>query len=194
MDREELIRHLCSFNIRADINIEELADSICGTTPEVKAYIKELEDKVRYLESLEKSNIYCRRNYRKLWGVWQGMRNRCENPNADGWERYGGRGIKVCDEWQDSSAAFIEWAVKNGYKEGLQLDRIDNGGNYNPENCQWITPKENSRKRRNTVNLTIDGETRSVAEWCENMELTEVERCTGGLRLTKSTQRKGLKK
>ena len=67
--------------------------------------------------------------------------------------------------------AFIKWAVEHGYKKGLQLDRIDVNGNYEPNNCQWTTPKINSRNRRNTVFLTIKGETRSIAEHCEKYNI-----------------------
>lgn len=105
-------------------------------------------------------------NYPRLFGIWETMRGRCENPNRAKYKDYGGRGIQVCEEWHDA-AKFCEWALENGYKEGLQIDRIDNNGNYEPLNCRWVTPKENSRNRRNTVYLSVKGETKSAAEWAE---------------------------
>ena len=87
------------------------------------------------------------------------------------YERYGGRGISVCAEWHKAEN-FIKWALENGYKKWLQIDRIDNNGNYCPDNCRWVTAKQNSRNRRNTVLLTINGETKSVAEWCEIIEVS----------------------
>lgn len=101
-----------------------------------------------------------------LFNIWETMKNRCENPKREKYKDYGARGIKVCDEWKKASA-FVEWALSNGYRKGLQLDRIDNNSDYSPQNCRWVTPKENSRNRRNTKLLTINGETKCVAEWCE---------------------------
>lgn len=72
----------------------------------------------------------------------------------------------MCNEWQDASN-FVLWALRNGYKDGLQLDRINNDGNYCPENCRFVTPKENSRNRRNTKFLVVNNEKRCVAEWSE---------------------------
>jgi hypothetical protein len=108
----------------------------------------------------------------RLFGVWESMRSRCNNPNREKYKDYGARGIKVCDEWQMSAKAFCEWSLANGYSEGLQLDRIDNDKGYSPDNCRWVTPKQNSRNRRNTVMLNVNGTTKSVAEWCETINVS----------------------
>ena len=81
------------------------------------------------------------------------MKDRCYNPNTRGYENYGGKGIRVCDEWRDNYEAFRDWALANGYDSNADkfectIDRIDNNGNYCPENCQWLTMKENSDKDR----------------------------------------------
>ena len=107
-----------------------------------------------------------------LFNTWQTMKGRCENPNRPKYKDYGGRGIKVCSEWHEASN-FIMWALNNGYKKGLQLDRIDNDGDYCPDNCRFVTPKENSRNRRNTKWLTINGETKTVVEWCGQFGLSQ---------------------
>lgn len=107
-----------------------------------------------------------------LFNVWQTMKGRCENPNRLKYKDYGGRGIKVCEEWQEAKN-FVLWALSNGYEKGLQLDRIDNDGNYCPANCRFVTPKENSRNRRNTKRLTVNGETKTVVEWCEQSGLNQ---------------------
>lgn len=84
----------------------------------------------------------------KLFHVWNGMKQRCYNPNNRSYKTYGGRGIKVCDEWRDNFMAFHDWAIANGYEEGLTIDRIDNDGDYEPNNCRWITLQENVSKMR----------------------------------------------
>ena len=108
----------------------------------------------------------------KLYSLWRTMIHRCYNPKRESYPRYGGSGIEVCEDWKDP-IKFMDWAEFNGYKEGLQIDRIDNYGNYCPENCRWVTPKENSRNKRNNVNITINGETKTVAEWCEKIPVSK---------------------
>lgn len=100
------------------------------------------------------------------------MKQRCENPNREKFKDYGARGIFVCDEWHDSRA-FVEWALSHGYEEGMQLDRIDNDGPYSPENCRWVTPKQNCRNTRRNKFLTLCGLTKTVAEWCETLGISE---------------------
>jgi hypothetical protein len=102
----------------------------------------------------------------RLYGIWYDMRQRCSYEKSINWHLYGGRGIKVCDEWQNSFKPFKEWAIANGYEDGLQLDRIDNDGNYSPENCKWSTRIEQGNNRRTCVYVTIDGITKTVSEWC----------------------------
>lgn len=83
----------------------------------------------------------------RLYGIWAGMKQRCTNCNNDKYPRYGGRGIKVCAEWLNDFQAFYTWAMGNGYNDDLTIDRIDNNGDYTPDNCQWITNEENVSKR-----------------------------------------------
>ena len=99
----------------------------------------------------------------KLYNVWNGMRNRCNNPKAEFYSIYGGRGIKVCDDWQ-KFMPFYEWATANGYAEGLSIDRIDGDGNYCPENCRWITIQEQQRNRSNNRHYEYKGKSYTVRE------------------------------
>jgi len=82
-----------------------------------------------------------------IYRSWFSMKNRCYKEKADNYKWYGGRGIKICDEWKENFLIFFEWSIKNNWKEGLEIDRINNNGNYEPSNCQWITHKENVRKQ-----------------------------------------------
>lgn len=102
-----------------------------------------------------------------IYSAWQSMKNRCENPNAQEYRRYGGRGIRVCDEWSNNSEAFIEWALANGWERGLSLDRIDNDGDYEPDNCRWVTMKTQGRNRSNCCYISDGDETHCLSEWAE---------------------------
>ena len=106
-------------------------------------------------------------SYSKLYRTFSGMLDRCRCKTTTGYKNYGGRGIKVCDEWVGNYMAFMEWALANGYKEGLELDRIDVNGNYCPENCRWITHKQNNNNTRRNHFLTYNGKTHTLAEWSE---------------------------
>lgn len=93
------------------------------------------------------------------------MKNRCTNPNADNYPFYGGRGIKVCDEWRDDFIPFRDWAISSGYADNLTLDRINNDGNYEPSNCRWETHLNQCNNTRRNHLLTFQGETHTISEW-----------------------------
>jgi hypothetical protein len=103
----------------------------------------------------------------RLYLSWAHMISRCSNKNDSAYKNYGGRGIKVCDEWKESFENFEKWALEEGYNEKLTIDRIDVNGNYEPSNCRWATYTEQVRNRRSTVIVEIDGEKKPLAEWCE---------------------------
>ncbi len=87
----------------------------------------------------------------KLYKIWQGIKSRILNSNSKQYKDWGGRGITICPEWTESYITFRDWALNNGYQEGLQINRINNNGNYEPFNCNFVTAKENARNRRSNV-------------------------------------------
>lgn len=93
------------------------------------------------------------------------MKNRCNNPNSLSYRNYGGRGIKVCPEWEKSTQAFIDWSRSHGFRPDLTIDRINNDGPYSPDNCRWVSYLVQSNNRRNNRLFTIRGVTLSVARW-----------------------------
>lgn len=87
------------------------------------------------------------KRYERVYGIFCEMKKRCYNNHCANYKNYGGRGIKICDEWLNDFNSFYDWSMSHGYSDKLTIDRIDNDGNYEPSNCQWITKSENSTKR-----------------------------------------------
>jgi hypothetical protein len=88
-------------------------------------------------------------SHTQLFRVWLNMKTRCFNPNAPNYKYYGGKGVSIFDEWRHNFQTFYDWAMTNGYTEGLVIDRIDSDGDYCPGNCRWITQSENARLANN---------------------------------------------
>lgn len=107
----------------------------------------------------------------RLYSVWHNMKSRCYNPKASHYAQYGGRGITVCPEWRDSFEAFRDWALANGYRDDLTIDRKDNDGPYSPENCRWADMYcQNNNTRKNNY-ITYKGETKTASEWAREYGL-----------------------
>ena len=103
-----------------------------------------------------------------LYRRYYHIKERCYNPKAKSYHRYGGRGIRICDEWLNNYQAFEDWCIENGFEPNLAIDRIDNDGNYSPDNCRFVTLKENNQKRCTTKWYTINGETKNLQQWCDH--------------------------
>lgn len=110
---------------------------------------------------------------KQLSKIWSGMMKRCYNKNADNYRWYGGSGVVVCEEWKKDNNIFIDWSLKNGYKEGLQLDKdkLGNGKIYSPETCQWITKHENTSYKRNTFKIEYNGEILNLKQLSEKINI-----------------------
>lgn len=125
------------------------------TCEDCKAIIKRRTDK-------KTQSPYCRKcrgrktltkhneSFSRIYKIWQGMKQRCQNPKDYNFKRYGGRGIKVCDEWLDY-VKFSEWVKKSNYEDNLTIERINVNGNYCPENCTWIPLGEQAKNRTNSI-------------------------------------------
>lgn len=100
----------------------------------------------------------------RIYNIWAGMKSRCLNENDPKYPIYGGRGIRICEEWK-SFEPFYEWAKNGGYSDELSIDRIDVNGNYEPSNCRWATPAEQSNNKRCNRFISAYGKTMTVAEW-----------------------------
>lgn len=111
-------------------------------------------------------NIKHNQRNTKLYDIWKAIKQRCLNSNHKSYHNYGGRGIKIFKDWQNNYNSFYEWSMKNGYKEGLTIDRIDVNGNYEPSNCRWTTRLIQCNNTRYNRFITINNETKTLAEWC----------------------------
>lgn len=106
----------------------------------------------------------------RIYRIWGAMKRRCQNKNQPQYAAYGGRGIKVCDTWQQF-LPFLEWANVNGYTDGLTLDRLDPNGNYEPSNCRWASYQEQGKNRKNAVTVTAFGETKRLTDWLKDLRV-----------------------
>lgn len=115
-------------------------------------------------------------SHSRLWRVWCNIKKRCYYKNHKAYKEYGERGITVCEEWLNDFQAFHDWAMANGYNENAPkgqctIDRINNNGNYEPNNCKWVSMKEQARNKRNNKIITYNGISKCLVEWAEDMNL-----------------------
>lgn len=152
----------------------------CGNTKEVRAGVlkkgetrscgclnRELAGR-RGRDQFTKHGFYGTR----IYNIWTGMKDRCYSEKCPQYKHYGGRGIRLCEEWANNPKNFCEWAMANGYKENLTIDRIDCNGDYSPNNCRWVTMDEQQRNKRNNRNITYNGKTQCVAAWARELGIS----------------------
>lgn len=106
----------------------------------------------------------------RLYYIWSCMKQRCYNENHKQYKDYGQRGIKICNEWHEF-INFYNWAINNDYQDNLTIDRINNNGNYEPDNCRWVNMKIQSNNRRSNHIIEYKNETHTLKEWCDILKL-----------------------
>ena len=104
---------------------------------------------------------------KRLYSIWHNMKNRCYYEKSANYKYYGGKGIKVCDEWKDNFQSFALWALSNGYQNNLSIDRIDNSKDYCPENCKWSNAYEQNNNTNRNRFYTYNGNTKTISEWAK---------------------------
>jgi hypothetical protein len=110
--------------------------------------------------------------YSRIYRLYRSLLARCYYKKDKAFERYCGRGIKVCKEWKNNFKKFYDWAINNGYKDKLTIDRIDNDKGYFPKNCRWITVKEQCNNKRNNRLLTFNGKTQTLTQWAKELKIS----------------------
>ena len=118
---------------------------------------------------------YYKRNAKtnRLYRIYKSMKQRCYNPRTPNYQIYGKRGIRICNEWLNDYDAFCKWSLAHGYDDSLSIDRIDTNGNYCPENCRWADSFTQMRNTTRNKYLTINGEIKTVSEWCEIYDINQ---------------------
>jgi hypothetical protein len=106
----------------------------------------------------------------RLHSIWKDMRKRCNNPKSKSYKYYGGKGIRVCEEW-DNYVNFKQWAMDNGYNDDLTIERIDNNKDYSPQNCKWIPFSEQTSNQTSNIYVEHDGKRMTVGKWCDELNL-----------------------
>jgi hypothetical protein len=122
------------------------------------------------IEAIIQRNMKHGETRTRLYNIWRKMLRRCKNSNEKRYKDYGGRGIFVCNEWKDY-LVFRDWALSNGYKEDLTIDRRNNDGNYDPDNCRWATYKEQGNNKRNNHCIVYNGKTQTLMQWSEETSI-----------------------
>lgn len=144
----------------------------CGNLTEVN--ISHLtSNKIKSCGCLRDKNNYKHgKTNTRLYRILHNMKQRCYNKNNQDYQDYGGRGIAVCNEWKDDFQAFYNWSMANGYKEGLTIDRINVNGNYEPNNCRWITNEAQANNRRSNVNIKYCNYNYNISQWAKILNLS----------------------
>lgn len=152
----------CECGNKVNVSISNLKN---GNTKSCGCLHKEKTSNANSKHKLTNSRIY---------NIWSSMKQRCFYDKYKEYNNYGGRGITICQEWLDDFMNFYNWAMANGYRDDLTIDRIDVNGDYCSENCHWIQLEEQARNKRNNVFYTFKNKTHCVSEWARILNISEV--------------------
>ena len=119
------------------------------------------------IESLNKAFTTHGGSGTRLYSIFKGMSQRCYNKGNPAYVYYGNKGVEICKEWKNDFSVFREWSEKNGYTDETSIDRIDPNGNYEPDNCRWVSMQKQQNNKLNSAFITINGEKLTIAEWAE---------------------------
>ena len=158
------IRYLCQCDC-GNIRVVYLGQLKSGRSKSCGCLSTELKRK--------RANIHSKSNTR-IYHIFKSMKVRCLNPNYKAYKYYGARGIRVCDEWLDKENGFMNfynWAMENGYRDDLTIDRIDNNGNYEPSNCRWVTMEIQANNIRTNIIIKYNNEEHTLSEWSKILKL-----------------------
>lgn len=153
---------------KCDCGNEKEVRTDCLTSGLVKSCgcLKKDQDKIN-LTKYHKHKL----SHTKLWDTYYGMKSRCYDKTDKRYSDYGGRGIEICPEWLENFENFVSWSLENGFDDNLQIDRIDNDSGYSPQNCRWISIKENCRNRRSNVMIEYQGKMITLIELSEILNI-----------------------
>lgn len=147
-------------------------DCVCACGNKVEVVYQQLKEGktiscgcYRKQKVIENNTTHNQSNTR-LYKIYMGMKKRCYNKKCEAYSYYGGKGIKICDEWS-SYETFMQWALSNGYSDDLSIDRIDSNGDYEPNNCRWVSIKEQANNKSNNTVLEFNGRQMTIAQWSE---------------------------
>ena len=135
-----------------------------GSTISCGCYRKELSKNKLYKHGLSNTRLH---------KIWSGIKQRCYAKYSKDYKNYGQRNIIMCDEWKNDFKKFYDWAIDNGYKDNLTIDRIDNDGNYEPNNCRWATLEEQANNMRNNHLLTFNNKTQTMSQWAKEYNMSK---------------------
>lgn len=164
---------ICNHRANDGHKLYHVKCSTCGWENDMKLSDVKYAKKCIHLKqngTYKSFNLYTWDNLR-IKTIFKGMVRRCYNIDDKNYEWYGGKGIKICEEWMNNPKSFEDWAVTHGYNDNLTIDRIDENKDYCAENCRWITIEENSKYKSTTSLINVDGETHTGRDWSQALGL-----------------------
>lgn len=147
----------------------EIAECLCDCGKHTSVHLENLKSGHTTSCGCAKIKAITKHGYsgHPAYHIWEAIVDRCYNPNNSGYKWYGGKGIKMCDQWRNDPGLFVEWALSHGYKKGLSIERADNSRNYEPDNCSWIPYNQQQKNTSKSLKLSMNGETDTRRGWAK---------------------------